>query len=150
MHLRFRILCCLLFLGAIGAGTAFGGKKPCTNDLAKEAEAATDNLKTWQSVYGFYKQYRRCDDGGVAEGVSDHVAKLFANHWESVPEYLNYADTDNGFEKFVMRHLDATIDFTHDAPKIRENAQQHCAPNLAQLCKDLLSRTNPPREMGPK
>jgi len=150
MQPGIRILCLCLALCAAGLGTATAEKKGCSDQEEQKAEAATDNLKTWDAVYEFYRNYARCDIGGVSEGVSDAVAKLLAHHWELFPAFVVMADNDNNFEKFVLRHVNATIDWEHDAPKIRENAQHHCPSNLAQLCKSLLSRTVPPREMGPK
>jgi len=153
MHSPFRILWWLVFLYALyalGVGAAVAEEKGCSPDQAKLAESETDNLKTWESVYSFYKRFAPCDDGGVAEGVSDHVAKLFANQWATVSGFVTLADNDQGFKKFVLRHVDATIDWTHDGPKIRENARSHCPSNLNKLCKNLLQRAVPPREMGPK
>jgi hypothetical protein len=150
MQLRIRIVCFLIVLGSVGVGAAVGEKKGCSVEQGRQAETETDNLKTWESVYFFYQKYAPCDNGGVAEGVSDAVAKLLANHWNSIATFVTITDSDKNFEKFVLRHVDSTIDWEHDGPKIHENAQQHCPVNLKRLCKDLMARATPPREMGPK
>lgn len=150
MRLQIRALCLLASIGVAGAGSALGQKKSCSEDQSRQAEAATENLKNWELVYDFYQKFARCDIGGVAEGVSGSVAKLLADHWGIIPEFVAISDQDKGFEKFVLRHVDATIDQGHDAPKIRENARSHCPENLARLCKELTTRAAPPREMGPR
>jgi len=150
VRLAIRLLASLVLLSAVGSSAAFAEKKGCSEDLMRQAEAATDSLKSWELVYEFYQKFARCDDGGVAEGVSDGVAKLFADHWGSVAEFVTIANSDKNFEKFVLRHVDSTIDFEHDAPKIRENARLHCPVNLTSLCKDLLTRAATPRDMGPR
>lgn len=150
MRRQIRALCLLASLCAVGVGSALAEKKGCSEDQSKQAETATENLKNWESVYDFYRKFGRCDVGGVAEGVSDSVAKLLADHWGTIPEFVAMADQDRSFERFVLRHVDATIDQEHDAPKIRENAQSHCSENLRRLCKDLITRAAPPREMGPR
>ena len=125
------------------AGSLVAFDRPCGSDEPKRAEMATDNLKNWKAVYGFYKRFLRCDDGGVAEGVSDAIAKLLANHWEHFSDFAKLASTDKGFEQFVVRHVDETIDSVHDAPKISENARLHCPSNSVQLCKIIISKTVP-------
>lgn len=129
-----------LVLCALGTGPAAADKKPCNQKAAMDAESATDGLKTWNSVYRFYEQFSHCDDGGIAEGVSDSVAKLFANRWDSFSEFVKLASNDKGFENFVVRHLDETIDWAGDAPKIRENARLHCPADSGRLCKILITK----------
>jgi hypothetical protein len=150
MRLRICALCLLVSMCPMGVGGAPRQKKGCSDEQSRQAETATENLKSWESLYEFYQKYWRCDSGGVAEGVSDSVAKLLANHWSSTPDFVALADQDRDFEKFVLRHVDATIDQQHDAPKIRENAQSHCPENLQRLCKELITRAAPPRDMGPR
>jgi hypothetical protein len=118
-------------------------KKTCSQKEAIQAEEATDSLKTWNSVHRFYKQFAHCDDGGIAEGVSDAIAKLLANHWDAVSEFVKLASNDKGFENFVVRHVDETIDWGHDAPLINENARLRCPSSSARLCKILIVRTTP-------
>jgi hypothetical protein len=132
-------LACSFF--AIGVAT--GQSPPCSRDEAIRAEMATDKLKTWNSVYRFYKKFSRCDDGSVGEGISDAVAKLLANRWEHFGEFVQRASNDKAFESVVVRHVDETIDWSHDAPKIHENARIHCPTNSARLCKILIDRTMP-------
>ena len=77
----------------------------------EQAERQTDALKSWNSVYRFYARFSQCDDGGIAEGTSDAVAKLLANHWDTVTELVKLISSHKGFENFVLRHVDETIDW---------------------------------------
>ena len=104
--LLWTVLLCLS-----GTVPAVAEKKPCSQKEAMQAETATDSLKTWNSVYRFYKQFSHCDDGSVAEGVSDAIAKLLSNHWDSLHDFVKLASDDKGFEDFVIRHVDETIDW---------------------------------------
>jgi hypothetical protein len=136
-----KLLVWAVAFSVVTTGVAVGQSQPCSRDEAIRAGMAADNLKTWPSVYRFYKQYSHCDDGSVGEGISDGVAKLLANHWDSFGEFVKLASNDKAFEKFVIRHVDETIDWGRDAPKIHENAQLHCPLNAARLCKILVLKT---------
>jgi hypothetical protein len=115
--------------------------KRCTRQEAETAETEIDALKTWNSVNRFYKNLSQCDDGGIAEGVSEAVAKLLANHWESIGGLVKLVTSDRGFENFVLRHVDETINWEQDVPKIRKNATSRCPPNATRLCNALLEKT---------
>jgi hypothetical protein len=144
-HLRQFLSAAIVFCAVCTAATA-SEKKPCTDEEAKRADSETDALKTWNSVYSFYKQFSQCDDGGVAEGISEAVAKKLANQWDSVGELVKLGSKDKGFEDFVVRHVDETIDWDRDAPKIHENAKLHCPANSRRLCKALVERTTPQKK----
>jgi hypothetical protein len=143
MRLPFqKTLCWVIVIGTLNTSAAMA-KGSCTRVEAIRAETETDKLKTWDSVYKFYKQFSHCDDGSIGEGVSDAVAKLLANKWDSFGEFAKLAYDHNGFESFVLRHVDETIDGSHDAPKIRQNARSHCPSKSTRLCKALVVRTTP-------
>ena len=139
-YLRQFLSAAIIFCAVSAVATA-SAKKPRTEEEAKQADNENDALKTWNSVHRFYKQFSQCDDGGVAEGVSEAVAKLLANQWDSVGELVKLGSKDKGFEDFVVRHVDETIDWDRDAPKIHENARLHCPANSRRLCKALVGRT---------
>jgi len=128
---------------AVATMPAASQKMTCGREEALRADHAIDGLKTWESVHQFYKRFLPCDDGGISEGVSDKVAKLLANRWDQFNEFMKLASNDKGFEDFVVRHVDETIDWRHDAPKIHENARQRCPSNSARLCKALIAQTTP-------
>jgi hypothetical protein len=143
--MKFRSLIFVLAGASCIFGTGVEGraKTPCTREQAVQAETKTDNLKAWNSVYQFYKQLSQCDDGSIGEGVSDAIAKLLANKWSSFGEFARLANKDKEFEKFVLRHVDETIDWSQDAPAIHQNALTRCPNDFKGLCKALIARTTP-------
>lgn len=51
--------------------------KTCLPKDAEAADAATDNLDSWIKLEWALKKYGHCDDGSIAEGNSEAVARLF-------------------------------------------------------------------------
>lgn len=111
----------------------------CDERQAYAAETVTDYLDSWQNVTYFYKEFRRCDDGGVAEGVSDAVAKLLAQQWQLLPELLKDLDTNPGLNGFVLRHLDETDD-SNDLDRIDRLAETRCPASASEFCKKIRAR----------
>jgi hypothetical protein len=56
-------------------------------------------------------------------------------------DFIKLASKDKGFEDFVVRHVDETIDWGHDAPKIHEDARLRCPKGSGQLCRSLVAKT---------
>jgi hypothetical protein len=108
--------------------------KPCTDAEETQAEKAVDLLKTWDQVYRSYKKFApQCDDGAVAEGYSDAVGKLLANHWGHFPRLVKLAKGDEGFKQFVIRHVDESL--SDDAlQRISKNARSQCPGDAKRLC----------------
>jgi hypothetical protein len=50
-----------------------------------------------------FKQFHACDDGGIAEGWDDFVARVLARHWNELGELQKLAAVDTGFRAFVIR-----------------------------------------------
>jgi hypothetical protein len=126
---------------ALAESMTAGQQKPCSEQEAAQAEMKTDALKSWDSVYRFYRKFSHCDDGGIAEGVSDAVVKLLAKRWDTVGHLVKHVSNDGKFENFVLRHIDETVDWERDFPKIRQNATSRCPPDAVRLCKALLEKT---------
>ena len=118
-------------------------QQPCSEQEAARAERETDALKSWDFIYRFYGKFSHRDDGGIAEGLSDAVVKLLVNRWDTVGLLVKHVSNDREFENFVLRHIDETVDWERDFPKIRQNATSRCPPKAARLCKALLERTAP-------
>ena len=119
---------------------AYGQRKACTEEDAKQAESFFDNSRNWDLMHRFYRQFAQCDDGAIAEEVSDTVAKLLVNHWDSFGKFERISQHDKGFEEFVLRHIDESMDW-NDAPRILENAQSRCTPSAKRLCNLLIEKT---------
>jgi hypothetical protein len=88
-----------------------------------------------------FGRYGQCDDGGAAEAWSDFVATLLAEHWETLPDLHALTAAHPAFKKFVLRHLDETLNLDQ-AEAIGRNARDHCPANARALCDRILRRLN--------
>jgi len=109
-------------------------QKECTDEEAKIAIDQSDQLKDWRSAYEFFKRFGHCDDGAVADGFSDSVAKLLAKDWKHLGVLDRLFSNDKDFKNFVFRHIDETAD-TDDLKAIVKNAKLRCPSGKATLCK---------------
>jgi hypothetical protein len=127
---------------AIFVGSAFGEerasaqpseKKVCTQEEAIKAETEGTYVDTWPDLYRSFVRFGHCDDGAIAEGFSDAVAKLLAEHWDQFNTLAPLAKAHPKFEDFIIRHLDATIS-EQNSKVIAENARLRCPQSSHKLC----------------
>jgi hypothetical protein len=95
-----------------------------------------DMLRSWDALYKSYTLYQKCDDGAIAEGYSESVARVLADHWHTLPQLAELAKKDPKFLRFVLRHVDATDD-DKDLQKIKTEAKAQCPTGLRTICDDL-------------
>jgi len=98
-----------------------------------KADPALGDLKTWSDLHLWYVRYPQCDDGYFAEGLSDFVVATLAKHWDTLALLKAEIEKDKSFEKFVLKHIDATTD-ENDLAAIAKNAKAKCPPSLLPLC----------------
>jgi len=134
----FKVLCTMLFLMALLVGKGISQVPACTPAQAERADTEIDRLHAWDDLYKWYKAYQHCDDGVLAEGYSEAVARVLVDHWSTLPRLAQLGRKSADFRKFVLLHVDATLD-TNDIEKIRANAQTKCPAGLRSLCRDLRS-----------
>lgn len=127
-------LCLILAFGAGGACHA--GAKACSAKDAVAADAAIDGLDSWAKVRRAYRMYGHCDDGSIAEGNSEAVARLLVDHWNTLPMLAELAQRDPAFKGFVLRHVDSTLN-TVDLDRIGALASKQCPAGRAPLCRAL-------------
>ena len=118
------------------AVSASAQAKRCTAKEADAASAVVDQLDTWAKVERAFKKYRHCDDGSIAEGFSEAVARLLVDRWNTLPVLAQLAKTDPGLSRFVVRHIDTTLN-TDDLEKIRDLSSRSCPAGSAALCTAL-------------
>jgi hypothetical protein len=111
----------------------------CTSSAAYAAEMVTDYLDSWKNVATAFKQFRKCDDGVVAEGFSDAVARLLADHWDQLPALVQIAGSTPGLEGFVLRHLNETTNLS-DVQKIAKLARDSCPKSADSLCVKIAAK----------
>lgn len=127
--------CCIGFVIAL-VEPAFAQAKPCTAKEADAASAMVDHLDTWTKVDRAFKKYGHCDDGSIAEGFSEAVARLLVDHWNTLPTLAQLAKTDPGLGRFIVRHIDTTLN-TDDLENIRDLSSSSCPAGSAALCTAL-------------
>jgi uncharacterized protein YgiM (DUF1202 family) len=88
--------------------------KSCDMSLIKQV----DSLNSWNKIFEFYSKYQICDDGAIAEGLSDAIANMFSNKWSKINEFSELAVKDTIFFKFALSHIDLTASNIADFPRI--------------------------------
>ena len=106
---------------------------PCNTQQERAAIDEAGSLKSWAALHKSFVKFGHCDDGAIAEGYSESVTNLLAEHWESLPELARLADRDNGFSRFVLRHINETVP-PERLERIANNAQKRCPKRLSTLC----------------
>ncbi len=96
-------------------------------------------MANWSEVRRSYKAFAQCDDGAIGEGYSDSVARLLSDNWASLDQLSHLVEHDNGFEKFILRHVDELMS-PAQARKIFDNATLHCPSRVGQLCRAVIAR----------
>jgi hypothetical protein len=127
----------VLLLGAVLAINGFAQqstKRACTQQEANQADTEIDFLKDWDHLHHWYQKFQQCDDGALAEGYSDAVAKLLADDWNHFTRLLSLTRSDKQFQQFVLKHIDETISAA-DARKIASNANSKCPTGGEVLCR---------------
>jgi len=117
---------CALTLAIYCVGYAL--QRPCPTLLP--------TLRTWDALYKSYASYRSCGDGFVGENYSESVARLLVDHWNTLPRLASLARENIEFRRFVLKHVDATLDM-RDVEKIKAKASTQCPQGLRALCDDL-------------
>jgi hypothetical protein len=131
--------CALIAVGTVCISAQAETTK-CTQAAASAAETQP-RPQTWARLYVTFGRYGQCDDGGVAEAWSDFVATLLAEHWEVLPDLHALTAAHPSFKKFVLRHLDETIN-QDQAEAIAHNARENCPANTRKLCDQILRRVS--------
>jgi hypothetical protein len=129
-------LCIVLAL--VLGGSCGAHAKTCSPKDAEAADSAMDNLDSWIKVEWALKKYGHCDDGGIAEGNSEAVARLLVDRWATLPSLAELVKRDPALKRFVLRHIDTTLD-TDDLDKIKAFASSQCPTGTASLCRELLT-----------
>jgi hypothetical protein len=121
------------------ATDTLGVQNQCSETRVIAAVKESSTLKSWQNIYDSYRKYQQCDDGAIAEGYSDSITGLIANNWDTLKDLKMFTETDKEFLKFILRHIDASVD-PDDVKKVFDNASQHCAANFSELCSLIKER----------
>lgn len=111
--------------------------KACTASDAEAADEYVDQLVSWQAINTMQQKYHPCDDGDIAEGISDVQAKLLIAQWSDLASLHHLMQQNPKLKPFVLRHIDATLDSTV-LEKIQTLSALQCpTKDLARLCNDI-------------
>jgi len=116
------------------------GAEECTKLEAYAAETVTDYLDSWRNMNLGYTQFKHCDDGSIGEGFSEATARLFVGQWGRLSQFQQYALKNPSFEKFVLSHIDATLN-VKDLKKIQVLAETACPTAHRALCAKIAERS---------
>jgi hypothetical protein len=111
-------------------------KPECSDTEAQRVESEAVMLRSWDDLYGSYKRYTHCDDGAIAEGYSEAVARIIVDHWNTLSRLADITRKDTDFRRFVLKHIDETLNL-EDVKNIRANAEKRCPSALRDLCRDI-------------
>jgi hypothetical protein len=114
--------------------------KTCTEQEVIAADEAIDHLDTWSKVNEMSSQYAHCDEGEIAEGNSEAVARLLVNHWRTLPQLGVLIRHDPSLKDFVLRHINTTLD-TDDLSRIATLSRSSCPTGMRSLCRELANTT---------
>ena len=92
--------------------------------------------KNWGGLYRLFRQFGPCDDGAIAEGLSEDVAQLFLKQWAHLDVLNHLVASDKSFGKFVLRPIDATLE-EDELKSIADNSKAHCPTGEARLCQSV-------------
>ncbi len=113
----------------------------CSTVEADKADRVAGTLRSWETLYKSYKRFHYCDDGSIAEGFSESVARILVGHWDTLPQISPVSGDDPKFRAFILRHVDATLAID-DLKKIRRNALTRCPDGESETCKQLRIASN--------
>jgi len=110
--------------------------KTCSPKDAEAADAMIDHLDSWEKVDSAFKRYAQCDDGSIAEGNSEAVARILIDQWNTLSALARLIKINPPLKRFVLRHIDSTLN-TDDLVKIKALASSSCQKDLTVLCAEL-------------
>jgi hypothetical protein len=135
--LRIAMTMGLLAAFFVLSDAGYAAEHSCSAAEAQRAESEVDGLHSWDTLFKWYTAYSQCDGGGIAEGISEVVARNLVDRWETFPRFVQLAKQTPGFRRFVIQHVDETLDST-DLKTIHVNAAARCPVKLNVFCEDLM------------
>jgi hypothetical protein len=131
--LRRPVVCAVVMLLSC---FACGQRHPCADAESRRSEDEAVSLRSWDALYHSYKLYGRCNNASAAEGYSESIARILVDHWGTLSRLAKLAERDAGFRRFVLGHIDATLDMK-DLETIAAKSKKSRSQALRALCNDL-------------
>jgi hypothetical protein len=134
-------LCLIAASYTLSAAASQTPKKLCTREEAIQAEEEASEPANWGSLQESFRKFAQCDDGAIAEGYSDSVARLLSDSWDTLDQLRRLGEQDETFREFVLHHVDDMMSPTQEQ-KISKNVNNRCPKGSKQLCDEILRRIN--------
>jgi len=133
-----RVAACVVFCLSVSAQRSAAQLSRCTQQTIRHLETESDNIPDWPALRAFYHRYSVCriDDAEVMEGVSESVARMLADHWDTLPVAAKLFKQDSPFEAFALAGVNIT-DSTDDLNHIDKLAANRCPIDLHILCQKI-------------
>lgn len=133
----------LLAFTACLAGDSDSAKN-CPQDLEMKALDVAGTIRDWDDLYVAYSRFGKCDDGAIAEGFTESVARMLADNWVSTGKLAPPVrrDRDRRFLDFVYRHINESAD-QKDLEKILVNVRTRGCKNIGRsICMGIKRRAS--------
>ncbi len=105
----------------------------------KTLTSPVSGQKIWSEIRGLFKKYGKCDDGYIAEEISDLAGKLLATRWSTSKSFFISTQGDEKFINFVERHVSMVIP-PDDLAQMRHNLETDCPKALKSFCGKILNK----------
>ncbi len=125
-------------IGFTAAPAKAASQKKCDENAQRQALNHSEP-KDWPGLYELFKDYGACDGGAVSDRFSADVGGLFLEQWAHLAT-LNRLASSKAFERFVIHHIDPTID-ENDLLGILELSKSHCPAAEKRLCTLIHTKT---------
>lgn len=127
-----------VFVGLPAISAKAAPQRKCDEGTSKQALDHSEP-RDWNELYQLFQNYGACDDGAVADRFSADVGGLLLAQWTRIAT-LNRLAANKAFERFVIHHIDTTID-EDDLLGILELSKSHCPAAEKRLCTLIHTKT---------
>jgi hypothetical protein len=129
------IACILVSMCFIGFNSARAAEQECSDEVASAAKSSARDLKNWESVYIFFKQYQDCADTSIVESATHSIQNLWVNHWPEIQKMVYYTNRDPAFKDFIWNKIGDDSFVLEDFDLFVENAKEECPLNALNFCR---------------
>lgn len=108
---------------------------------SEQAESVAEHLDNWTKVHSFFEKFSACDDGDVADELTEAIVRLLSDQWTRLPVLAESLKSSPSYEEFIFLHIDSTAD-SGALKKLMELSRHNCPSSLIALCKKITSATS--------
>ena len=90
-------------------------------------------------MYRFYRQFKHCVDGAIAQGVDDKIQRLWTENCSSLTKMIELTNKDKDFKVFIWDHLTKESLSKENIKQIVCNARNNCPKTASKFCSVIIS-----------